>query len=391
MCRLFFSFCNKSVKPLLKEFLAQSHHKTKNTPTVDNHRDDKEHTDGFGIAWKPVGGKNWDVYKQSKLYTKDPHLDAVLDAVNTAGSKVKGIKGIFGERTPDNLVIAHIRRKTYGNISTTNTHPFHYEGQIFAQNGKIDDFNKHKPLLQSYILKSLVDKIQGETDTELLFFMFLSCKKYLEYRSRYLRNNTTRKKNTKIPFFTKSQIELYEKIINSDELRSRTSSNVSRDFPRIHSTPKGSPEYFTSHTTLKSIRANHSSRNSREESEATRIPDYEVRRNASSNADEIANNINAFAILVGIFREHSIELIANIIYANSKIVLVSRYIFYNKAKYTEKQMPPSLYLNKCKSNGNSGLLITSEPLFKCDSVLFPENTVTVLDYQKNKLDIHKIL
>jgi predicted glutamine amidotransferase len=36
--------------------------------------------------------------------------------------------------------------KTYGNVSTVNTHPFHYDGQIFAQNGKIDDFNKHKPL-----------------------------------------------------------------------------------------------------------------------------------------------------------------------------------------------------------------------------------------------------
>jgi hypothetical protein len=161
-----------------------------------------------------------------------------------------------------------------------------------------------------------------------------------------LRNNTTRKKNTKIPFFTKTQIELYEKIISNTSLKS---------------------------SEAKYTRANRSS------------------RNFSKNADEIANNINAFAILVGIFREHSIELIANIIYSNSKIVLVSRYIFYNKEKYTEKQMPPSLYLNKCRPNVNSGLLITSEPLFKYDSVLFPENTVTVLDYQKNKLDIHKIL
>jgi len=356
MCRLFFSFCNKSIKPLLKEFFSQSHHKTKNTPTLDNHRDDKEHTDGFGIAWKPVGGKNWDVYKQSKLYTNDPQLDAVLDSVNSAGSKVKGVKGLFGERTSDNLVIAHIRRKTYGNVSTVNTHPFHYDGQIFAQNGKIEDFDKHKPLLQSYILKSLVDKIEGETDTECLFFMFLSCKKYLENRSKYLRNNTTRKKNKKIPFFTKTQIELYEKIINSDELRS---ANVSREFPRD--------------TSWKPTKATRSSRTS------------------SRNTDEIATNIYAFAILVGIFREHSIELISNIIYANSKIVLVSRYIFYEKTKYSEKQMSPSLYLNKCKSNVNNGLLITSEPLFKYDSFLFPENTVTVLDYQKNKLDIHKIV
>jgi predicted glutamine amidotransferase len=137
MCRLFFSFCNKSVKPLLKEFLSQSDHKTKHTPKLDNYRDHNTHTDGFGIAWKSSSGKDWDVYKQSKLYTKDPQLDAVLDKVNTAGSKVKGI---LGERNPANLVIAHIRRKTYGDTATENTHPFHYDGQLFAQNGKIGDF-----------------------------------------------------------------------------------------------------------------------------------------------------------------------------------------------------------------------------------------------------------
>lgn len=345
---------------------------------MNNHRDDKNHTDGFGIAWKPVGGKNWDVYKQSKLYTKDPKLDAVLDAVNTSGHKLNGATGFFGERSstefiPDNLVIAHIRRKTYGDASTDNTHPFHYDGQIFAQNGKIEDFTRHKPLLQSYILSSFVDEIQGETDTECLFFMFLSCKKYLEYRSRYLRNNNTRKKNTKIPIFTKAQIALYEKIISHTSLKSAKISGREEEGYLENSgltlVERSSKEF----TESKYTRTNRSSRN------FSRLP------------DEITNNINAFAILVGIFREHSIELIANIIYANSKIVLLSRYIFYDKTKYTEKQMPPSLYLNKYKPNGNSGLLITSEPLFKYDSVLFPENTVTVLDYQKNKLDIHKIV
>ena len=99
---------------------------------------------------------------------------------------------------------------------------------------------------------------------------------------------------------------------------------------------------------------------------------------------------NAFTLLVGIFRTHSIELVANIIYANSSIVLFSRYIFYDKTKYDEKQIPTSLYWNKCKTHGDNGILITSEPLSKYDSVLFPENSLAILDYKKYELTISKL-
>jgi predicted glutamine amidotransferase len=101
------------------------------------------------------------------------------------------------------------------------------------------------------------------------------------------------------------------------------------------------------------------------------------------------NHINAFSILTAIFREHDIELVANIIYANFNIVLLTRYIHYDKAKYNEKQIPTSLYWNKCKKHGDNGILITSEPLQKYDSVLFPENTITILDYKKYELVISR--
>ena len=302
MCRLFFSFRNKSIKPLLKEFLAQSNHKTKNTPNLNNHRDHINHTDGFGIAWKGQSS-GWKIYKQPKLYTEDDHLDSVLDSI------------------PNNLVIAHIRKKTQGDTSMENTHPFHYDGQIFAQNGKIADFEKHVALLQSYIQTPLLSKIRGKTDTECLFFMFLSCKKYLE--SREPGNHLSKSSS-----FSKSQIALYEKVI--------------------------------SHITLQASDASY------------------------------AIYTNAFTLLVGIFRTHSIELVANIIYANSSIVLFSRYIFYDKTKYDEKQIPTSLYWNKCKTHGDNGILITSEPLSKYDSVLFPENSLAILDYKKYELTISKL-
>uniref|UniRef100_A0A6C0HGL5 Glutamine amidotransferase type-2 domain-containing protein n=1 Tax=viral metagenome TaxID=1070528 RepID=A0A6C0HGL5_9ZZZZ len=352
MCRLFFSFRNKSIKPLLEEFLAQSTHGAKYTPNLDNHRDHTTHTDGFGIAWKSQHEKDWEIYKQSKLYTEDDHLDAVLDKVKNWGreSKRKLREHSSEKLAPNNLVIAHIRKKTKGDIAIENTHPFHYAGQIFAQNGKIADFEKHEKLLRSYILRSLTHEIQGETDTECLFFMFLSCKKYLEHRDRYLRKNNTRKRHSTIPNFTKAQIKLYEKII--------------------------------SYMDMKPVASNHSRR--------TRSSRKKTPSSGSSLTGENTTDVNAFALLTGIFKKHSIELVANIIYANSEIVLISRYIFYDKANYNEKQIPTSLYWNKCNQYGNSGILITSEPLAKYDSVLFPENTVAILDYKKSELSIHKI-
>jgi predicted glutamine amidotransferase len=311
MCRLFFSFRNKTITLLLKEFLAQSANRSKNTPTIDNPRDYLTHTDGFGIAWKATNEADWDIYKQPVVYTKDHCLDAILDTI------------------PNNLVIGHIRKKTQGNVSMENTHPFHYDGQVFVQNGKIADFKKYSTLLRSYITHSVIGKIKGETDTEFLFFMFLSCKKYLENRAKYIRKDNTRKNYTTPAEFSESQIELYEKTIS--KLNSE----------------------------LKQVQYKHSL------------------------------YINAFSVLTAIFIEHNIELVANIIYANSDIVLLSRYIYYDKTIYKEKQMPNSLYLNICKPK-NSGILITSEPLSGYDCRLFPENTISILDYKNYDFVIQNI-
>jgi predicted glutamine amidotransferase len=210
MCRLFFSYNNKDVNPLLKDFLAQSTNTEKNTPTLNNPRDYTMHQDGFGIAWKTETAKDWTVYKQPYMYTKDPDLDAVIKDI------------------PNNLVIAHIRKQTHGDVSMENTHPFHYQNQVFVQNGSITDFKKHEDLLRSYISSPLKSHMQGETDTECLFFMLLSAIKYLQHREKYLKilnsKNTTRKRHSKKDFY-KKQIELYE-----DALRTITVVDLSDDY-----------------------------------------------------------------------------------------------------------------------------------------------------------------
>jgi predicted glutamine amidotransferase len=336
MCRLFFSYNNKDVKPLLQDFLAQSTNTKKNTPNLNNPRDYIMHQDGFGIAWKTETDKDWTVYKQPYVYTKHPDLDAVIARRPEIGTS-RGVPGLSGdglsskdkEDIPNNLVIAHIRKKTHGDASMENTHPFHYQNQVFVQNGTIEDFEKHAGLLRSYISSPLKQHIKGETDTECLFFMLLSAIKYLQHRAKYLKilnsTNTTRKKHSKKDFY-KKQIELYEDALQEITIGGRS--------------------------------------------------------------DDYSLYINAFDILIYIFKKHDIEIVMNIIYGCNNLILLSRYIYYNKSNYTDVQIPTSLYWNKCNMHGDKGVLITSEPILEYDSILMPENTLTIVDYKKYELIIH---
>ena len=289
MCHLFFSFRNGPIRSLLQEFLDKCTNNSTYTPNV-NHRHCTTIKDGFGIAWKQNG--RWKIYKQPKTYREDPNIETILHNIQS------------------DLVIAHIRRKKYGNSSMENTHPFYYNGQIFAQNGNIGNFEEHKELLRNYMYAPFVNKIEGQTDTEYLFFLFLSCMKYIDSTNS----------NSKVSEFSRVQQGMYKKLIHDSKIQQPT---------------EPSTKY-----------------------------------------------INAFILLIQIFKRHSIELGANIIYSDNTVVLVSRYIFYDENNYKKTQISPALYWNKSKKQENESILITSEPLKNYDNILFSENSVVVFDVKK---------
>ncbi len=68
------------------------------------------------------------------------------------------------------VLISHVRKKTVGEISIPNTHPFLKGKWIFAHNGTIDDLN----FLRERISATRLSEIEGETDSELLFAFILS-------------------------------------------------------------------------------------------------------------------------------------------------------------------------------------------------------------------------
>jgi predicted glutamine amidotransferase len=72
------------------------------------------------------------------------------------------------EIVPPNIVIAHARKGSEGEISMENTHPFISEGLVFAHNGTVREFSpktNHKP--------------KGRTDSERI--LMLLADKFVEH------------------------------------------------------------------------------------------------------------------------------------------------------------------------------------------------------------------
>ena len=112
------------------------------------------HPDGWGVAYYVDGA---------------PHL---TKSASTAlhDQLFKRVSGIVASET----VVAHIRKATVGTNSVLNTHPFQYGRWVFAHNGDIPEFDRCRADLQAEIAPRLRRYILGETDSEVIFYLFLS-------------------------------------------------------------------------------------------------------------------------------------------------------------------------------------------------------------------------
>jgi glutamine amidotransferase len=72
------------------------------------------------------------------------------------------------------ILIAHVRAATVGALRTENTHPFRYRQWLFAQTGTIEAFSALRGRLRESLPQFLQRDVRGETDSELLFHLFLS-------------------------------------------------------------------------------------------------------------------------------------------------------------------------------------------------------------------------
>lgn len=72
------------------------------------------------------------------------------------------------------VVLGHVRSATIGAVRTENTHPFRYRQWLFAQTGTIAQFEQIRDRLTQSVPEFLRGGIRGDTDSEILFYVFLS-------------------------------------------------------------------------------------------------------------------------------------------------------------------------------------------------------------------------
>lgn len=112
------------------------------------------HPDGWGVAFYVDGAPH---------ITRSPTL-ASVDKI------FQRVSGVVAAET----VLAHIRKATVGDLSVLNCHPFQHGRWTMAHNGEIRDFERHRAVVMEQVAPRLRRYILGETDSEVIFFLFLT-------------------------------------------------------------------------------------------------------------------------------------------------------------------------------------------------------------------------
>ncbi len=112
------------------------------------------HPDGWGVAYYIDGAPH--VMKSASTALND-HL-------------FRRVSGIVSSET----VIAHVRKATVGDLSVINSHPFQFGRWVFAHNGEIPEFEEVREAMLQEVAPHLRRFVLGDTDSEIVFFVFLS-------------------------------------------------------------------------------------------------------------------------------------------------------------------------------------------------------------------------
>lgn len=111
--------------------------------------------DGFGIGW----------------YDTSPN-PGVFRSVEPAWND-RNLREVAGHmRSP--LFFAHIRAAIGSAVQKTNCHPFRHGRWLWMHNGYIADFAKIKRDLVIAVDDALYPEIEGQTDSEILFYLALT-------------------------------------------------------------------------------------------------------------------------------------------------------------------------------------------------------------------------
>ena len=114
----------------------------------------EEHKDGWGVAYYVDG---------SPHITRSP-TSAITDQI------FHRVSGVVASET----VLAHVRKATVGELNVLNCHPFQHGRWTMAHNGEVRRYGQFKDVLRQSIAPRLRRYVLGDTDSEVLFFLFLT-------------------------------------------------------------------------------------------------------------------------------------------------------------------------------------------------------------------------
>src|SRR4051794_16609220 len=152
MCR-WLAYSGKSVR--IEELLYRPHHSLVVQSLSSTMGAEPTNGDGFGIGWYGVGDEPG-VFHSIEPAWNDRNLHEISKHMESP------------------LVFAHVRASTGSPVQQTNCHPFRYKNWLFMHNGVIHDFAEVKRDLVLEIAPELYPRIEGSTDTEVLFYLALT-------------------------------------------------------------------------------------------------------------------------------------------------------------------------------------------------------------------------
>lgn len=154
MCRFAAYFGNKQI--LLEEVLSKPENSLIRQSLATKEGTHEVNADGFGIAWYDFSiDSSPGVFKSTHPAWSDNNLIHLSRKIRS------------------NWFLSHVRASTVGNVSQNNCHPFCFEDYSFVHNGTILNFSSYKKALIAELPEKLFLNIQGQTDSEHLFYLIM--------------------------------------------------------------------------------------------------------------------------------------------------------------------------------------------------------------------------
>lgn len=120
-------------------------------------REEPLNGDGFGVGWY-----DFDIDETPGVFI------SIRPAWNN-----RNLRSI-APKIKSPCIFAHVRAASIGDVSEENCHPFRYRNLLFMHNGDIGGFRRIKRALRNRLDDEIYDWLQGDTDSEHFFALFLN-------------------------------------------------------------------------------------------------------------------------------------------------------------------------------------------------------------------------